>query len=200
MELRNAISQISQIRMQMARAEKLRGLRAVPVGFSGILALLAALLQGVWVLDPVANTSQYLTIWLGAAILSAVTASLEMAARCRVSGSGLTRSTVLLAVEQFAPCVVAGALVTFAVSAFAPEIFWILPGIWQVLFSLGLFATHRLLPKPIFWVAIFYMASGILLLSLLRNEALSSWAMGLPFGVGQLVMAGVLYWTLERLP
>jgi hypothetical protein len=186
--------------MQMARAEKLRGLRAIPVGFSGILALLAALIQGALVLDPVASFSHYLTIWLGVAILSSVTASLEMAARCRVSGSGLTRSTVLLAVEQFAPCVVAGALVTFAISSFAPESIWILPGIWQVLFSLGLFATHRLLPRPIFWVAVFYMVCGILLLSVLRNEALSSWAMGLPFGVGQLAMAGVLYWTLERLP
>jgi hypothetical protein len=28
--------------------------------------------------------------------------------------------------------------------------------------------------------------------------ALSPWAMGVPFGLGQLFAAGVLYWTLER--
>jgi hypothetical protein len=27
---------------------------------------------------------------------------------------------------------------------------------------------------------------------------LSPWAMGVPFGVGQLLAAAVLYWTLER--
>jgi hypothetical protein len=26
----------------------------------------------------------------------------------------------------------------------------------------------------------------------------SAWAMGVPFGVGQLVSAAILYWTLER--
>lgn len=197
MELRDAIDQISHIRMQMARAEIFRGLRAVTVGFSGLLAVLAAVAQVALVADP-ATESAYLVIWLGAAVLSAVTAGLEMAARCRVSGSGLTRSTVLLAVEQFLPCMVAGGLVTFAMASFAPESIWLLPGLWQVLFSLGLFASHRLLPRPIFWVAVFYMLSGILMLSVLGEQALSPWAMGLPFGIGQLAMAAALYWTLER--
>ena len=198
MELRDAISQISQIRMQMARAETLRGLRAVPVAFSGVLALVAGFAQIAWVEQPATEISPYFTIWLGAAVLSAMTAGLEMAARCRVSQSALTRSTVLLAVEQFLPCMVAGGLVTFAIASFAPESIWLLPGLWQVLFSLGLFASHRLLPRPVFWVAVFYLLSGVLLLSLLREQALSPWAMALPFGAGQLAMAAVLYWTLER--
>ncbi len=200
MELREAISQISHIRMQMARAEKLRGLRAVPVGLSGVLAVAAALAQSASVQDPVTQGSAYLTIWVGAAVLSAFTAGLEMAARCRVSGSVLTRSTVLLAVEQFLPCVLAGGLLAFAVASFAPESIWMLPGMWQVLFGLGLFACHRLLPRPVFWLAFFYLISGILLLSLLREWVLSPWAMGVPFGVGQLAMASILYWTLERAP
>jgi hypothetical protein len=41
------------------------------------------------------------------------------------------------------------------------------------------------------------MAAGTLCLTL-REAALSPWAMGVPFGVGQLLAAGVLYWTLER--
>ena len=198
MELRDAISQISQIRMQMARAEKLRGLRAIPVAFSGVLAVVAGFAQIAWVELPATEIRPYLTIWLGAAVLSALTAGLEMAARCRVSQSALTRSTALLAIEQFLPCMVAGGLVTFAITSFAPESTWLLPGLWQVLFSLGLFASHRLLPRPVFSVAVFYLLTGILLLSLLREQALSPWAMALPFGSGQLVMAAALYWTLER--
>ena len=30
------------------------------------------------------------------------------------------------------------------------------------------------------------------------EKAFSPWAMALPFGVGQLMAAGVLYWSLER--
>ena len=66
MELRDAISQISQIRMQMARAEKFRGLRAIPVAFSGVLALVAGFAQIAWVELPATEIRPYLTIWLGA--------------------------------------------------------------------------------------------------------------------------------------
>jgi hypothetical protein len=41
--------------------------------------------------------------------------------------------------------------------------------------------------------------SGIMCLALARGDAaLSPWAMGAPFGLGQLATAAVLYWTLER--
>ena len=69
-----------------------------------------------------------------------------------------------------------------------------LPGLWQVLFSLGIFASCRLLPRATFGVAVFYLASGLTCLALARGEAaFSPWAMGLPFGVGQLLAAAVLY-------
>jgi hypothetical protein len=56
-----------------------------------------------------------------------------------------------------------------------------------------------LLPKAMFWVAAFYVISGIMCLALARGDlALSPWAMGLPFGIGQFATAAVLYWTLER--
>ena len=37
MELREALSQISEIRQQMARSEVFRGYRSITVGFSGVL-------------------------------------------------------------------------------------------------------------------------------------------------------------------
>jgi hypothetical protein len=81
----------------------------------------------------------------------------------------------------------------------APECLWMLPGLWSILFSLGIFASWRLLPKPTFWVAVHYLIAGIGCLMLAKGEhAFSPWAMALPFGVGQLLAAGILYWTLER--
>ncbi len=74
-----------------------------------------------------------------------------------------------------------------------------LPGLWQIFFGLGIFASCRLLPRPTFWVAVFYLGTGLTVLALAGGDnALSPWAMGLPFGAGQLLAAAVLYCTLER--
>lgn len=197
MELRDAISQISHIRAQMARAERLRGLRAVPIGASGLLALAAATAQPVVAPDPTDHLLPYLVLWVGVAFLSAVTGLLEMLLRCRVSRSDLTRSTVCLAGQQFLPTVFAGAAITAVLAATAPGLGWLLPGLWQVLFGLGICACSRLVPRSLFWVGPFYLVTGTWVLSL-GPAAWSPWTMGVPFGLGQLATALVLYWTLER--
>ena len=104
-----------------------------------------------------------------------------------------------MAVGQFLPCLAAGALVTLAVARHAPQVAWILPGFWQVLFSLGVFASCRLLPAPIALVGVFYLLAGAAnLAGGALFELFSPWAMGLPFAAGQLAIACVLYWHLER--
>ena len=199
MELHEALTQISEIRLQMARTEVFRGYRSVPVAFSGLLALLAAGIQPYWVPDPAQNFTAYLVLWAGVAVVSVLAAGTEMWIRCQRSASPLTREITWLAVEQFLPGVVAGVLLTFVLGSCAPESLALLPGLWQMLYSLCIFASCRLLPRKIFWVAAFYLVAGSLCLVLARGPAaLSPWAMGVPFSVGQLLAAAVLYWTLER--
>jgi hypothetical protein len=198
MELREAMTQISEIRLQLARTEVFRGLRALPVAMSGLLALAAAGFQAAWMPRPVEHLSAYLSLWIGAAVVSAVAAGTEMGLRWRAATSPWAREKTWLAVEQFLPCLAAGGLLTFVVVRSSPEAAWMLPGLWQILFSLGIFASCRLLPRAIFGVAVFYLASGLASLALARGElAFSPWAMGLPFGTGQLLAAAVLYRTLE---
>ena len=197
MELREALTQISEIRRQVARAAVFRGYRALPVAFSGITALLVAAFQDVWLPDPAHHIPTYLALWIGAALISILATGMEMALYHRRCGSSLAWQTTGLAVSQFLPCLMAGGLLTFVVVAHAPENLWMLPGLWALLFSLGVFASYRLLPRATFWVGLFYMAAGTLCLTL-REHALSPWAMGVPFGAGQLLAASVLYWTLER--
>src|SRR5262249_29795964 len=132
-----------------------------------------------------------------AALVSVLATGLELVVHHRHARNPLARQLTWLALRQFAPCLAAGALVQFAVVTYASDVLWMLPGIWAVLFSLGIFASYRLLPRPTFWVALFYLIAGTFLLTL-REDALSPWAMGLPFGAGQLFAAAVLYWTLER--
>ncbi len=198
MELQEALTQISEIRLQMARTEVFRGYRALPVAFSGVLAVAAALVQARWVRDPANQMGSYLGLWIGTAVVSALAAGTEMVLRARGPASAMRRRITWLAVEQFVPCLATGALLTVVLVRSAPEALWMLPGLWQVLFGLGVFASCRLLPRATFGVAVFYLAAGLASLSLARGPAaFSPWAMGLPFGVGQCFAAGVLYRTLE---
>src|SRR5262249_20673037 len=147
MELRDALTQISEIRRQMARTEVFRGYRAVPVAFSGVLALVAAAIQATWIAEPERETAAYLALWVGAAVVSAIGAGTEMALRARQSLSPWRREITWLAAEQFLPCLVAGGLLTLVLVRYSPESLWMLPGLWQILYSLGVFASCRLLPR-----------------------------------------------------
>lgn len=199
MELRDALTQISEIRQQVAQAETYRGFKALPVAFSGVLALLAALLQYLWLPEPDKNPAAYLVLWVGACLVSLLATCIFAGLHCWHSPSALTRTTTRLMAIQFMPCVVAGGLVTFVLVRFAPDILWVLPGIWSVLFSLGIFASHRLLPRATFWVGVYYLIAGVIVLAHARGDWMfSPLAMALPFGVGQLFAASILYWTLER--
>src|SRR5262249_54943750 len=118
MELREALTQISEIRRQVARTELFRGYRAFPVAFSGLLALAAAGFQQWWLPDPAHNVPAYLALWIGAALISVLATGMEMALYYRrCGGSSLAWQTTWLAIGQFLPCLAAGGLLTFVVAA-----------------------------------------------------------------------------------
>jgi hypothetical protein len=198
-ELREALSQIAEIRAQAAAAERFRGYRAVPVGTSGGLAILAAVFQPHLVPNPAADVAGYLALWVTTAAVGVTAAGSGLLFRHWSVRHPLSRELTRLAVGQFVPCLAAGALVTLAVTRHAPELARALPGLWQVIFSLGMFASCRLLPQATVSVAVFYLLAGTVNLALSDGPAaFSPWAMGLPFGLGQVAMAMVLYWNLER--
>jgi hypothetical protein len=197
-ELREALSQIAEIRQQMARAEVFRGYRSLPVAFSGGLAWLAAAAQAAWIPEPTRDLPAYLSLWITAAAGGILAAGVEMTLRAMRS-SRWSREATWMAVEQFLPSIAAGGLLTIVVVRRAEESAWMLPGLWAILFSLGIFASRRLLPRAITGVALYYLAAGLLCLGLAQGAwALSPWAMGLTFGGGQMIAAVVLYQTLER--
>jgi hypothetical protein len=183
----------------MARSEVFRGYRSITVGFSGALGLAAAALQSRWVASPQSELGSYLDLWGGVAVISLIVAGMEMYWRARRSGSGLARHHTLLAAGQFLPCIVVGALLTLCIYRAAPGVAWMLPGLWSLIFGLGIFASYRLLPRQVFWVAAYYVLCGCGCLLLGQGEnVLSPWQMGISFGGGQLLGAAILYWTLER--
>ncbi|HWL94878.1 MAG TPA: hypothetical protein VNT79_15270 [Phycisphaerae bacterium] len=199
MQLDEALRQISDIRQQMARSEVFRGSRSITIGFSGVAGLSAALLQPQWVASPELELGRYLALWLAIAAVSLIVAGAEMFWRARRAGSGLARQQTLLAVEHFLPCVIVGALLTLCIYRAAPHAAWMLPGLWSLIYGLGISALNRLLPRQIFWVGCYYILCGCGCLLWGQSEnALSPWQMAISFGGGQLLGAAILYWTLER--
>jgi len=197
--LDEALAQISDIRSHLARTETFRGYRSAIVAFSAIAAFVSAALQASFVPNPTGTPGEYLALWIGAAVLSFAVAAIEISVRCARAVSPLSVRHTCLAVEQFFPCLVAGALLTAVVVRYAGECLWMLPGLWSIVFSLGIFASWRLLPRPAFWVGVWYLVAGTVCLATAHGVyALSPWAMAGTFGVGQTLAAAILYQTLER--
>lgn len=199
MDLDQATQQIDAIWNQVARSTTFRGYRARSVACTALLGFAAAAAQAVWLPDPVSQIDAYLWLWVAVAALSAFGVLIELALSFRRSPSRLERETTIRAVEQFAPCLLVGAAVTWAIGEVAVDSLWMLPGLWALLFSLGLFASARSVAPGIIYVGIYYAVAGIACLFWARGEhAFSPWAMAGAFGGGQLLTAAVLYWQLER--
>lgn len=199
MDLRQALTQVSEIRDHLARTEVFRGYRALTVAFSGIVGVAAAAAQAIWLSDPIERLPAYLALWLGAAAINVAVIGVEVWARARAAQSALARRAAVFAIEQFLPSFAAGGLVTVVIARRASEAAWTLPGLWAVVFSLGVFASCRLLPRPVLLAGLWYLCAGVAALAWGRGDAaLSPWIMGVAFGGGQLLTALILHLTLER--
>lgn len=196
-DLERALADITAIRNQMARGSQFRGYGPVTVAATGFLAVLAAVVQALWLPNPANNILSYLALWLATATISVVLIGIEMVARTRRIHSGIADEMIHAATEQFIPAGIAGALLTAVIFRFAPQSLWMLPGLWQIIFSLGFLASCRLLPRPMFAVGLWYLTAGLGTVALANGaHAFSPWAMSVPFGFGQLLMAAILHWSI----
>jgi hypothetical protein len=193
-DLDKALADILAIRSQIAAGTAFRGYGPATVAATSGIALLTAILQFLWLKDPTGQPITFFAGWAAAALLSAALIWIEMLARSRRHHSGLADAMIQQAVEQFLPAGVAGLLLAIMLWKFAPETLWMLPGLWQLLVSLGVFASVRSLPRSIAFGGAWYFLSGFTVLLLAsQSHALSPWTMGLPFVAGQLLMAALLY-------
>jgi hypothetical protein len=204
-ELRQALAEISAIRAQVARGTQFRGYGPFSIASSGVLALLVAAMEARWLPNSTRDVAAFLLIWVATAAVSVVLTTFETITRARRVHSGFAGEMLHSAVEQFLPAVVVGILLTAVLTRAAPQEIWMLPGLWAIVFSLGVFASCRFLPRQMFAVGIWYLASGLACLMLDSGaRILSPWEMGIPFGVGQLLVAAVLQFgfreSLEESP
>jgi hypothetical protein len=198
-ELRQALDDINAIRTQVARGTQFRGYGPLSIASSGVLALLVAAVESHWRADSTSDLKWFLAIWISTAAVALFLSTIETIVRVRRVHSGLAMEMIQAAAEQFLPCIVVGMLLTVVLMRVAPQDSWMLPGLWEVIFSLGVFASCRFLPRQMFGVGAWYLAAGLVCLLLASgHHALSPWAMGIPFGVGQLLIAAVLRYGFEE--
>jgi hypothetical protein len=195
-DLDKALADIVAIRSQLAAGTAFRGYGPAAMAATGGVALVTAVLQFSWLEDPTNRPLAFFLGWAAAAALSALMIWVEMQARSRRHHSGLADAMIHQAVEQFLPSAAAGVLLAVMLWRFAPEALWLLPGLWQVLISLGVFASVRSLPRTVALGGAFYFLAGFTVLILASgNHELSPWTMGLPFAIGQSLMAAILYFA-----
>lgn len=194
-DLNKALGDISSIRRQVARSTQFRGYGPVTLAATGVFAILAAAAEKLWLPDPAGHLAGYLATWGSTATVSAALIGIHMRILARRMHGGLADEMLHMAVEQFLPSAVAGALVTLAILLYAPSVAWMLPGLWQVIFSLGIFSSCRFLPRPMIAAGAWYLLTGLCCITLGDARALSPWAMGIPYGAGQLLMASILFFN-----
>lgn len=196
--LHKALGDIQNIRAQMALSTQFRGYGPATLAATGMIAISAAVLQSAWLPDPAHRFPIYLAIWVTTAVLSASLIGAQMYTRTHRIHSGMAEEMIRMAVEQFIPSVGAGGLTTVVIARFVPSAIWMLPGLWQIIFSLGIFASCRFLPKPIALCGAWYLITGLGCLALADTRALSPWAMGIPYGAGQFLVAAILFFAAKE--
>ena len=197
-DLYQAIDDLSSIRRQMARSTEFRGYGPATLAGTAVFAVIAAGAQAFWVSDPASHIGSYLSIWIWTAFLSATLIAVQMHTRSRRMHSGLADEMIRMAVEQFLPSAVAGFFLTIVLARFVPSARWMLPGLWQIIFSLGVFSSCRFLPRPMIAAGAWYLFTGLVCIAFGGSRSLSPWAMGVPFGAGQLLVAGILLFTARE--
>ena len=192
-ELNRALGDISSIRRQMARSTEFRGYGPATLAATGIFAIMAAGAQAFWVPDPPNHIASYLCIWVLTAFVSAALIGVQTVTRAHRMHSGIADEMIHMAVEQFLPAAGAGALVTLVLVQSAPSALWMLPGLWQIIFSLGVFSSCRFLPRTMVAAGMWYLLTGLACIALGDGRAFSPWTMGVAYGAGQFLAAGILF-------
>ena len=197
-ELQEALADIDAIRVQVARGTQFRGYGPKSIAASGVLAIAVAAVQSSFISASERPVTTFLSLWVATAVIAVALAAAETLSRTQRFHPGFSRVMIQSAAEQFMPSLVVGLLLTVVLLRVAPDEAWMLPGLWEIAFSLGIFASGRFLPRPMFAVGLWYLVCGLMCLAIESGpRTLSPWGMGIPFGAGQLLVAAVLQYGYE---
>jgi hypothetical protein len=205
MNVHRALSDVAQIRAQLDRTTNHRGFRSSATGFSGLIVVAGATLQANSIGQTTLDVDACLSIWLSVALISSCIAGAEMIIRGIRSRSQTVWRTHQKLVSNLLPSLIAGSILTFVIANHAIEqttsasLMGTLPGLWAMIFGLGLFGCRFELPAASRWVAAYFLLGGSVCLSFGgSHHEFVCWQMVLLFGVGQMLLGWTLFWNVEQ--
>lgn len=200
-DVEHALSQLASIRTQMAASVRFRGLAPEAVAGTGILALVAACLQTAWPAQFAGDPVSFTLLWVVVGATAAAAIAIEAIGRSHRLHGGMAELMMGSTLRLFVPFGVVGAVLTLVLLYTAPEISWLLPGMWQMLIALlGFTAAVTNLPRLVAWGGVWYLLCATTVLVLAGQDHMATpWMMGLPFGGGQLLIALLLKRASEDL-
>jgi len=192
-DIESALSDIGRIRDQLAASTRFQGFTPAVIALTGCLAIALAALQTVQ--SGLSDEPILLFVtWILLALICACLIATDAIARARRLHRAMADTMLNTTLRHFLPVCAAGGVIAFILLTRAPQVVWTLPGLWQILVSIDVFAALANLPRLTVLVAGWYFLCGAVSLTLASGNGLASpWMMGLPFGIGQLLAALVFH-------
>jgi hypothetical protein len=198
--LNQALVDIRSIRRQVAQATEFRGYGPLTLSATALFALLAGAAQAHWLPNPAAHPTLYVALWLTTGILSAALIATQMLTRANRLHSGMADEMIRIAVAQFLPAAIAGIILPFVLLHTTQSVFWMLPGLWQIIFSLGVFASCRGLPRPMLLAGVWFFITGVTCIALGDTRALAPATMSWPYAIGMALVAAIHFLSAKKAP
>jgi hypothetical protein len=187
MEVRQALADLAEVRGRLAGAQRFEGYSGWAAATSGMIAVLAGLVQAKLAPHPTAGQiGTYLMIWLVClAAALAVNYGAILAWRMK-HRSAYARAQMRTVGVTILPAIVVGGILTNALIAHDQGA--LLPGTWCAAYALGLFASRAMVPRGVVSVAILFCLASAVLLLVPHVDPLAWWVMPLTFGMGQILI------------
>lgn len=197
-DLNRALVDIRNIRRQVAQTTEFRGYGPLTLSATAVLALLAGSVQSRWIPEPANYPVQYVALWLTTAVFCAALIASQMLTRARRLHSGMADEMIRMAVAQFVPAGVAGAILPFVLLHVTQSVFWMLPGLWQIVFALGVFASCRCLPRPMLLVGAWFLFTGFACIAIGDSRSLAPATMSGAYAMGMMLVAVIHHLSAKK--
>ena len=194
-EVERAIAQVADIRQQLAASTRFRGYAPEAVAMIGVMAMLIMAAQLMWPERFAIDDRQQVLIW-GAVLAGAgAVMGLEALVRSHREHADMAPAMLRGALRSILPSILIGVALPFAVLSYAPDAAWIIPGVWQMLIGVALFASYSSMPPATVWPGAWQLVSGAVALVLAgQGGELTPVLAGVPFVCGYLAIA----WSLSQ--
>ena len=193
--LDRALAEISSIRAHLLATTRFRG---ISPSFNTVLGVVVLFIAAILSFRQPGTDYGFIFFWAAVLLATTTIVGVEAVSRSRRLHGSLANEMLSWAMYRILPFAAAGLMITFSVLQFAPAVIWLLPGFWLILIGLFGFSVLPNVPRGLAWVAGWYFACGALVLWRAGSGGeLSPWMMGVPLGVGHLLVAYALNHSRE---